>query len=469
MAATVLVVTLLTGWGAYQFGVKSLLVLPIVGIVSIIMVRPIVGLVLIAILLPMENLIVIDLGALGPTTWARAVGVVVFAIWGLHKLVTRSSWSTVFSARILKPALFFVVLMFASLLWGGISPAAFERITTMSMLLLLSLVVIDVINSSGNAQWLVRALVTGGLIAILLTVQQVIADPTLKRAGENISGGVNATAVTFVILTPISFYLLRASESYRWRVLGLGYIALAPMGVAWTLSRTSFVMLLLAFGTQIREIFRGGFRSLALVSLGLVVAGGVLITVVDWGIVVARGSTISASIQGERTLEGRLQSSRIEHWLGAILIFKDHPIAGVGVGNFGIRFSEYQFLVPENYVQRFYKNEGRSPHSSFLGILAELGIIGGSLWIWLVLVGLQNARQSWKRSKDVDNRSLGVLSQAVFFSLLLYAAYSLVSVVHVDKLLWILLGLSEVLRRLTPILAETLDPSSEALHSSATG
>jgi O-antigen ligase len=103
------------------------------------------------------------------------------------------------------------------------------------------------------------------------------------------------------------------------------------------------------------------------------------------------------------------------------------------------------------------------------GILAELGLIGGALWILLLVVTLFNARRSWTKSKETGNRSLEVLSQAVFYSILIYAMYSPFSVVHTDKLLWMLLGFSEVLRRLALSQKETIvDNSREALATADT-
>jgi hypothetical protein len=87
------------------------------------------------------------------------------------------------------------LLAFASLLWSGsgISDHAIATVVTLAQLLLFSLVVIDVINSRGSAEWLVKCLIVGGLFALLVTIQQGIVDPSIRRAGNNISGGINVS------------------------------------------------------------------------------------------------------------------------------------------------------------------------------------------------------------------------------------------------------------------------------------
>lgn len=444
-----------------ELGAFTFLVLPLLVVFAAVMARPFVGVLLLVVIIPLENLVV--LGDAG--TFVKMLGMVVFAAWLLHKVITRGSWASVLNARIFKPALLFVVLAFASLLWAARFDLAIGPIFTAAQLLVFSLLVADVVDSWRRLEWLVRFLVLGGLIALFMTlVESFSFTQSFQRAGDDISGGVGVTARYLVLLIPFAFVLVRAGKARLWRFIGLTFIALTPWTVATTLARTSFIFLPAVLGSQLWVMFKGRHRGRFLVlfiGLGLAV---VIAAFIPWSKVLDRASTIGPAVQGVPGPEGKSESARLHHWIGAMLVFRDHPLGGVGYWNFGHHFYSYQYLVPERYAAKYYtahpRAVPRSPHSSFLGILADLGVAGGVLWIWLLVVALSNARKSWTSSRRTGDRSSEILAQALFFSLLAYSLYGLVALVHVDKLFWLLLGVTEVLRRLTTSREESADASS---------
>ena len=44
---------------------------------------------------------------------------------------------------------------------------------------------------------------------------------------------------------------------------------------------------------------------------------------------------VLSAIQGVPPAEGDVDSSRMHHWVGAVLVSKDNSLFGVGYGNFG--------------------------------------------------------------------------------------------------------------------------------------
>jgi len=456
LLATVLAGALAGWWVGPQFGVKALLGLPIIAIAILVCARPIVGVYLLALLIPIENVIVIGdpstpwvnisgpLPGIGAVTLVRLIAPLVLVVWGLQKLASRSSWERITSANILIPSLLFLAWASASLLWSENMFAGIGELLTTAMLLVFSVLVLDTVDSWQRLERIVKLLMLGGLIAVSLTMAQGLLFPGITRLGDGVSGGVNQTAWVMVVLVPLSFFLLRGGGSWLWRILGLAYMTLAPIGVIGTFSRAAFVVMPVVFGIQLWGMSKDGFRGITLILLTLSVIGVISVTTVSWEGVMDRGNTIGPAIEGG----GEISTSRMHHWLGAILIFQDHPLLGVGYGNFGHEFRTYQYLVPEKYVH-YYFNSIRSPHSTFLGILSELGLVGAALWVWLLAIALLNVRKSWHKNKEADNRPQYILAQAVFYSLMAYGIFSLVNVVHLDKLLWLLLGLTVALRNLT--------------------
>jgi len=406
--------------------------------------RPVVGICLLAFAVPLENLFVLG----GAVTWVRAIGAIVFAAWVLQKLARRQSWSLILSSNLLKPSFVLVVFAFTSLLWAGHFNTSAEDVLTLASLFLLSVLIIDLVEGWHDIEWIVRLLILGGLTAGGLTIIQSFS-PDISRAGDNIAGGVNQIATIMVILIPLAFYLLRTSTSIVWKMVGLAYVVVAPIAVSLTVSRLSLMFLVLVLGGQLWLMLRnsGGnyIRTLILVSA----AGFIFFVAVPWEEVTQRGSTVTdfalPITEAVATGEGE---SRLQLWLAAIAMFNDHPLIGIGYGNYGFQFANtYQFTVPQvsGRMLRGFKGS----HSSFLGTLAELGIVGLLIWLWLFTAAFRNLARSMSKGFHADDRSRKYLIQAVLYSLAVYALYSFPSITHDHKLLWFLLSMTEVMNRLT--------------------
>lgn len=70
---------------------------------------------------------------------------------------------------------------------------------------------------------------------------------------------------------------------------------------------------------------------------------------------------------------------RIKLWKTGIEMFKEHPVVGVGNGNFLYRYREYITKYPELYAGRTIF----TTHNSYIKMFAELGAIGGVLFIMI--------------------------------------------------------------------------------------
>jgi O-antigen ligase len=88
-------------------------------------------------------------------------------------------------------------------------------------------------------------------------------------------------------------------------------------------------------------------------------------------------------------------AGRVSIWADGIAIIERHPLAGVGFGGFPNAFAaqelgyEFDSLVPFTFG-----GIGRNPHSIYIRVLAETGLIG--LILWLLFVGkliAQSARR----------------------------------------------------------------------------
>ncbi len=128
-------------------------------------------------------------------------------------------------------------------------------------------------------------------------------------------------------------------------------------------------------------------------------------------------------------------SARGYHLLVGLEIFADHPVLGVGYGNYGDYFlHDYQFEVEG--MSKLWGSR-RSPHSSNIGILADLGLVGLALWLFLLGVGLYAVFRAWRTMRGRGYGSDGFfLVQAVAYPWYLPSLE--------QKLFWIVLSLTVV-------------------------
>ena len=141
----------------------------------------------------------------------------------------------------------------------------------------------------------------------------------------------------------------------------------------------------------------------------------------------------NASVQSEDLFRGR--SSEMQTGLN---IFIDHPILGVGVGNFEINYQDYaQFLGIEQ------RTEDRRAHSLYLETAAETGSLGlitfGGIIVSL-MVGLAQARRKLRPLKDYPHWATWITSLQM--GLVAYLTSSIF--LHGDyiRYLWLLVALS---------------------------
>ena len=166
-----------------------------------------------------------------------------------------------------------------------------------------------------------------------------------RLAGTGMYGDPNDLATSLLIVVPFLFSaVLSAGSGVVLRVVGLA--ALGAIGYAFQLAQS-----------------RGGFLALAaLVGAYAYRRVGRVATVVVLAVVVVAGLAVGPSrFQNIDSKEASAQG-RIEAWAAGLQMVKAHPILGVG-------------------FNQFSRVHERVAHNSFVHVLAELGLVGGFLFI----------------------------------------------------------------------------------------
>jgi O-antigen ligase len=218
----------------------------------------------------------------------------------------------------------------------------------------------------------------------------------------------NFYALSMAALLP--FALRVAARGGAWQALGFSSALCVFAGVLATGSRGGLVasiagVAVFALWTRQRQVVRG--------AVVMLVAAALLLPVF--------GSQLESSSQ--RSVEGRAAENRI-----ALAMFADHPLVGVGPGQYMNRYRDYSRKIGND------PRPVRASHSLVLEIAAEQGIVGlaGLLGVVLAMVTAVRRRGA--------HRSL--LGRALITSLLVYAIGSLFLHGSQLRLPYILIGLT---------------------------
>jgi probable O-glycosylation ligase (exosortase A-associated) len=236
--------------------------------------------------------------------------------------------------------------------------------------------------------------------------------------GTSFLADENDFALTLNMMIPFAFFTVTYANKWLTRAISIPILIALTFGVVSSFSRGGWVGLVVAV---VFCLLRSRRRMLMLVLV--VVLAAVLLAVAPseyWTEI----QTISDT--GETTA-----STRLNYWHAAFKMFLDHPIIGVGAGNGGAYMPDYV---------TGYKNPatqwGRAFHGTLPQILAELGIIGISLYIamlYFVFTRLsairRKALESGERNETVryaDSIMGGILAyqaSAIFLSTAYYPQF----------------------------------------------
>lgn len=81
---------------------------------------------------------------------------------------------------------------------------------------------------------------------------------------------------------------------------------------------------------------------------------------------------------------------RLVFWEGALRMANEHPIVGVGTGDYMVEMDRLQdqHLIPQTPNLAYIDN----PHNTYLAYLADLGVVGLGMLLWFLLAAV---RESW--------------------------------------------------------------------------
>lgn len=213
------------------------------------------------------------------------------------------------------------------------------------------------------------------------------------KIASTLSNPNNFAAYLLLCVFPV-FMLFIYEKRKKNKVLYLLIFLLITVNIALTFSRN----VLLGFGIGI---------------LVLIVIYSKKLLAVFVPIVVAALCIPQIRIRLSEVGDTSLNESRIKLWKTALLMFKDHPVLGVGNGNYSSNYDNYIKKFPQLYCG-FHNYPA---HNTYLKILSELGVVGIIVFLSMLLF---LALRLYKFIKDCDNKYFKYLFTGFFASLIAF-------------------------------------------------
>jgi O-antigen ligase len=186
-------------------------------------------------------------------------------------------------------------------------------------------------------------------------------------------GNFLAIALPFAVL-----FAIRQQSGPARRVLSGGFVVLITAGLGVSLSRASWIGATVACVAVVLAS-RGGQRRRALQFVGTLLVLVAALSVTLYGPTIrARFDSIGHPTTANST--GDTNEQRIDVWRSALTVFYDHPLLGVGLGNFTPYLETTLPAIPAS----------GDAQSVYLQYLAEAGVLGGGALCLLIAAAVKD-------------------------------------------------------------------------------
>jgi putative inorganic carbon (hco3(-)) transporter len=393
------------------------------------------------------NLPVLVAHATGVTAFGSAAAALLLIPVVFHVLLRRE-------ALVITPALalmvvYLCVLVISSVRSGSHPESAAAVTMFVTEGLVLYLLVTNALRSTGVLRLAIWALLLAGATMSTVSIwqeatgsygttlgglAQVSDGETIRRLAGPI-GETNRYAQILLVLLPLAVWAARVERRPALRFGALGAAVLILSGIILTLSRGAAVALMLL---AIAMLAMGFVRLRHIFALALVLGGLVMLVAPDYTTRLQSLQGLQAATSKDRSAsDGAIQGRATEN-LAALNVFADHPVLGVGPGQF---FSQYSQRYANELDLRFLDTNRRA-HNLYLELAADVGVLGLFAFLAIVITTLV---QLWRLARfwtAAWRPELADLARALALSIVAYLAAGLFLQLTYQRYFWFLIGLA---------------------------
>jgi putative inorganic carbon (HCO3(-)) transporter len=320
-----------------------------------------------------------------------------------------------------------------SLIWAEAGGPALSAFARYSLNAILFVIVFSAVREKDDLLKVMGAFALGSTVASLFGLLTFSSDPTSADRLSGTLGNPNELAAVLVVGAIFGIGLTIAlKDSPPIRLAAAVAAAICILSLCLTLSRTGIVAGLVA---MLAAIALAGKRR------GWVTFLVVVIVFAGFGYFTAFASQDARN----RITDPGNGTGRTDLWQVGRRMVSAHPIIGVGAGNF--QTVSVHYLLEPGLIKRtdFIIDTPKVPHNTYLGILAELGIVGLALFMTIVFACLSFAYKAARNFRARGDPKLEIMARTVLVALIGLLAADFFNSEEIQKSLWLLLGLCPAL------------------------
>ena len=313
---------------------------------------------------------------------------------------------------------------------------------------LVLLVLMFVFNEEKKIEAAYKIIVLGSLVLVLFGFYEIATRgiPVGGMRGYFENHVMYALHIAWGI--PLSFYFVKKYKSKLY----FSVLIVLLVGESFAFSRGVLMALSMAFLLTALVVRWPSFTRKA----KMVLAVSFTMFIVALPIMMQNYNSIAHDI-GIRNVNAA-SSSRITLYRAAWRIFKIHPIVGIGWDKYKDVWSEYSDMLRPKYASRaWFGNWKIQPHSSYLKILVELGVIGFMVFFILNVSILYSLKTT----------IVTTIGLPLFFMLLIYYFHGFIdnNSYGNERMFYIAVGILFSIKNMNK---SKIEPAKEIAPSSAT-
>ena len=346
-------------------------------------------------------------------------------------------------------AIAYSVWALASGVWTVSTPGTIHLLASLGISLVFMLAFASLLSTKEQLDRLLTILAVVSLTIAVFSIAAFIGRPLLGfgvlQEGRVQGGTGDPSFFAAAQLIALPLILVQAANA-RDRVRLAFFSVAAIVNIASVLSTVSRggtislvgVMLLLLI-LPARAIFRSRAQK-TLVIVALVAGSAVFFTHYSRDLSPRLDTIFSRS-------QDKTGSGRLAIWPAAWATFTEHPVAGVGYGAFVDISVDRVYDTPNSNIQGFNVHP-EEVHNVYLGTATELGIIGLTLFLGLLLSTALALRRTARRARKLGEDYVASVANALIVGLAGWAIGSCFIETETSRPPWIVIGICLALPKL---------------------